>query len=97
MHVLNSCRFVLANTTELHEKIGQLSNRVRELELALRDSHILSHPSEQHPLLRDDLLQIKRPLEREPTLTTQPEEKTESVDNITAIGSLYVNDYISLD
>jgi hypothetical protein len=58
-------RFVLASTQELHEKISELSIRVRELEDALRTSH--QHLSmEQHPLLNAELLQIKAPLQRDP-------------------------------
>lgn len=58
-------RFVLASTTELHEKINQLGNRVRQLEDALRASHS-QLSTETHPLLVDDLLRIKAPLQREP-------------------------------
>src|SRR5258705_13095005 len=51
---------VLANTEELHEKVEHLRSRVRELEDALRN--IQSSVSEQpHPLLREDLLNIKSP------------------------------------
>ncbi|KAJ4491601.1 hypothetical protein C8J55DRAFT_450236 [Lentinula edodes] len=47
-------RFILANTGQLHAKISQLSERVRQLENALRD-----HTSPEHPLLAPDLLQMK--------------------------------------
>ncbi|KAI0924799.1 hypothetical protein AcW2_005572 [Taiwanofungus camphoratus] len=56
-------RFVLASTQELHEKIAQLSNRTRDLEDGLRASHAL-HSMDQHPLLADDLLAIKAPIQR---------------------------------
>lgn len=62
---LRNRRFVLASTQELHEKISVLCNRVRELEDALRHSHSLVSP-DRHPLLAEDLLQIKAPLQREP-------------------------------
>ena len=52
---LSAPRFVLASTQDLHEKINQLANRVRELEDALRTSHTL-HSLEPHPLLSDELL-----------------------------------------
>lgn len=55
---------MLASTQDLHEKISELSNRVRDLEDALRDSH-RQLSGEQHPLLAEDLLRIKAPLERE--------------------------------
>lgn len=55
---------MLASTQELHEKISELCNRVRELEDALRDSH--GHLSTQtHPLLTEEYLRIKMPLQRE--------------------------------
>lgn len=80
--------FVLANTEVLHEKINQLANRVRHLEDALAESH--SRYSEQpHHLLSDELLQIKRPLERERmNEVAQKEEKVEQSDSIDAMGSL---------
>jgi hypothetical protein len=58
-------RFVLASTQELHEKIHELANRIRDLEDALRSAHgQLS--VESHPLLSEELLQIKTPLQRDP-------------------------------
>ena len=61
----------MASTTELHEKISQLANRVRELEDALRASHS-QIASDVHPLLTEDLLAIKYgpetlPASRDPT------------------------------
>lgn len=51
---------VLANTEELHEKIERLCSRVRELEDALRT--LQSTVSERtHPLLQEDLLNLKTP------------------------------------
>ncbi|KAJ6508508.1 hypothetical protein C8R45DRAFT_967653 [Mycena sanguinolenta] len=46
-------RFILANTEQLHEKITQLSERVRQLEDGLESV------SAQHPLLAPDLRRIK--------------------------------------
>ncbi|KXN89389.1 hypothetical protein AN958_05762 [Leucoagaricus sp. SymC.cos] len=84
-------RFVLANTEALHEKINDLAIRIRSLEDALADSH--NRFSDQaHPLLSDELLQIKRPLERERMdVTTVKEEKTEQSDSIDAMGSLSIS------
>ena len=81
------CRFVLANTEALHEKINLLANRVRHLEDGLAEAHSLNshHP---HPLLRDDLLQIKRPLERERLDVPPTEEKPDIGDSIDSLGSL---------
>lgn len=82
-----SYRFVLANTEALHEKITVLANRVRQLEDGLADSHArTSHTP--HPLLSQDLLQIKRPLERERLDMSQTEEKPEADDTIDSLGSL---------
>ncbi|KAL0580573.1 hypothetical protein V5O48_001398, partial [Marasmius crinis-equi] len=84
-------RFVLANTEVLHEKITQLASRVRTLEDALAVSHSKTslHP---HPLLSEDLLQIKRPLERE-RLDQPPAKdvKEEGGDTIDAMGSLAIS------
>ncbi|EIN06066.1 hypothetical protein PUNSTDRAFT_54365 [Punctularia strigosozonata HHB-11173 SS5] len=55
-------RFVLASTQDLHEKIHELCLRVRSLEDGLRASH---RGPEPHPLLADELLKIKMPLQRD--------------------------------
>ncbi|KAF4610658.1 hypothetical protein D9613_006789 [Agrocybe pediades] len=83
-------RFVLASTQELHEKISELATRVRELEDALRASH--SHlSSEPHPLLSEELLKIKAPLQRDvnnkTSVTIKEEENPDVVD---AFGSLSI-------
>jgi Mg2+ and Co2+ transporter CorA len=79
---------VLANTEALHDKINQLATRVRQLEDALQESHE-NNSHIPHPLLSDELLQIKRPLERERfDLPLVKEEKQEPGDTIDAIGSL---------
>jgi hypothetical protein len=85
---------VLASTQELHEKISQLANRVRELEDALRSSHA-QHSSDIHPLLTEELLQIKAPLQRElpnknGALVTLKEEET-NPDIVDAFGSLSIS------
>ncbi|KAH7873029.1 fungal-specific transcription factor domain-containing protein [Lentinula edodes] len=85
-------RFVLANTEDLHDKISQLATRVRQLEDALAHSHSISS-SQPHPLLSDDLLQIKRPLERERADGAQPKEKKpDTNDTIDAMGSLSISE-----
>ncbi|PPR00530.1 hypothetical protein CVT24_005504 [Panaeolus cyanescens] len=51
-------RFILASTTQLHDKIYEMSNRIRQLEDAL--AILQSMVSDQrHPLLTDELLRIK--------------------------------------
>ena len=88
-------RFVLASTQELHEKISELATRVRELEDALRSSH--SHlTSEQHPLLTDELLKIKAPLQRDISHTKTPssviiKEEETNPDIVDSFGSLSIS------
>ena len=53
------CSFVLADTDRLHAKITDMSDRIRQLEDALEISHS-SNSSHNHPLLREELLSIKR-------------------------------------
>jgi len=86
--------FVLASTQELHEKISELATRVRELEDALRASH--AHlTTEQHPLLSEDLLKIKAPLQRDAsqaksTSSTSIKEEEPNPDVVDAFGSLSI-------
>ncbi|KAF4569974.1 hypothetical protein EYR40_008957 [Pleurotus pulmonarius] len=88
-------RFVLASTQELHEKITELANRVRQLEDGLRASHSqISH--EPHPLLSEELLKIKAPLQREaPSHRSQHHEPTKEEENnpdvVDAFGSLSIS------
>ncbi|KAI5122510.1 hypothetical protein M0805_001418 [Coniferiporia weirii] len=79
-------RFVLANTESLHDKIAELSHRVRSLEDALAVAH---NSNERHPLLSDELLKIKNPLEREVIL--EAPRPTEEEDTIDAVGSLSIS------
>lgn len=84
-------RFVLANTEVLHEKITTLANRVRQLEDALHDVYG-QVSSERHPLLSDELLQIKRPLEREAPDETPQDPDPDTAEAIDQVGSLSIND-----
>ena len=79
--------FILANTEVLHDKIGILSNRVRQLEDALAEAYAM-YNSERHPLLSDDLLQIKRPLERESRNEMPSLPEADTAEAIDAVGSL---------
>lgn len=96
-HLLNFflTRFVLASTQELHEKIAELATRVRQLEDGLRSSHA-QLSSESHPLLSEDLLRIKAPLQREPAphrnnlQITVKEEEDQNPDVVDAFGSLSI-------
>ena len=88
-------RFVLASTQELHEKITQLANRVRQLEDGLRASHSQVSP-EVHPLLSDELLKIKAPLQRDVTnvkpanVPAVVKEEENNPDAVDASGSLSI-------
>ena len=87
-------RFVLATTQELHEKITELCSRVRDLEDALRVSHT-QNSTKPHPLLTDELLRVKAPLQREsppinPTTINQQEEEN-NPDVIDSFGTLAIN------
>ncbi|EIW58721.1 uncharacterized protein TRAVEDRAFT_123989 [Trametes versicolor FP-101664 SS1] len=87
-------RFVLASTQDLHEKINQLANRVRDLEDALRASHTL-HSLDPHPLLSEDLLRIKAPIQRENLINTgatngNPDEQ--GADVVDSFGSLSISE-----
>jgi hypothetical protein len=88
-------RFVLASTQELHEKIAELATRVRQLEDGLRTSHAQSS-SDSHPLLSEELLRIKAPLQREAAplrnnlQVTVKEEEEQNPDVVDAFGSLSI-------
>jgi hypothetical protein len=87
--------FVLASTQELHEKIAELATRVRQLEDGLRASHAQLSP-EPHPLLSEELLRIKAPLQREAAplrnnlQVTVKEEEEQNPDVVDAFGSLSI-------
>lgn len=55
----HTLRFILANTEQLHDKIKTMSERIRQLEEALQVVQSQISP-EEHPLLRQDLLSIKK-------------------------------------
>ena len=87
-------RFVLASTQELHEKITELCSRVRDLEDALRTSHA-QNSIEPHPMLSDDLLRVKAPLQREAPprnpMTINQQEEENNPDVIDSFGTLAIN------
>lgn len=89
-------RFVLASTQELHEKISELANRVRDLEDALRSDHA-QLSTDAHPLLTEELLRIKAPLQREPSGARAPsafpgvKEEEHNPDVMESFGSLSIS------
>ncbi|KZT70758.1 hypothetical protein DAEQUDRAFT_667064 [Daedalea quercina L-15889] len=88
-------RFVLASTQELHEKVALLSSRIRDLEDALRTSHAQQSP-ELHPLLAEDLLTIKAPIQREGLAQlvagNEHAQGDSTVDVVDNFGSLHISD-----
>ena len=63
---------------------------MRQLEDALSEEHRI-RSNERHPLLSDELLAIKRPLEREAKneqLQIKPQTEAEAEEAIDAVGSL---------
>ena len=87
----SATRFVLASTQDLHEKISELSTRVRELEDGLRASHA-QHSTTQHPLLAEDLLRIKAPLQREGLSLPTNGSDEQGGDVVDSFGSLSISD-----
>lgn len=84
---------MLATTQELHEKINELAQRVRDLEDGLRASHS-QLSTDTHPLLAEDLLKIKAPLQREPPTrgsNGQVKEEETASDVPDAFGSLSIS------
>lgn len=81
--------FILADTEQLHRKISEMSNRIRQLEDAL--AILQSTVSDQrHPLLNDDLLKIKFGAEtlRSPRSSSPGDEQDNPRQSIDATGTL---------
>ncbi|GAW07669.1 hypothetical protein LENED_009676 [Lentinula edodes] len=83
-------RFVLADTSQLHTKITEMGQRIRQLEDALAISHS-GISNEPHPLLRDELLSIKFGPENG-TTSRAPPSRDPSVESIDAFGTLTIFD-----
>ncbi|KAI0079109.1 hypothetical protein K474DRAFT_1659611 [Panus rudis PR-1116 ss-1] len=81
-------RFVLADTEQLHRKISEMSERIRQLEdaLAIFQAGI---SNERHPLLRDELLSIKFGPEVRRTIDEENSRNAQS-QTIDALGTLTV-------
>ncbi|KAF8128761.1 hypothetical protein EV363DRAFT_1340522, partial [Boletus edulis] len=90
-------RFVLADTEKLHEKIFIMSHRIRQLEDALVVLQSSVAPSETHPLLRRDLLDVKSIIDLHVAIDEDKTQKnTEHADDdseyIEAFGTLALRD-----
>ncbi|KAI1790216.1 fungal-specific transcription factor domain-containing protein [Ganoderma leucocontextum] len=84
-------RFILADTEQLHRKISEMSERIRQLEDALAIFQAgISH--ERHPLLQDELLTIK--FGPEVRRTVDDEHKRDMLSaSIDALGTLTVGEH----
>jgi hypothetical protein len=83
-------RFVLADTSQLHSKITEMGQRIRQLEdaLAISQSGV---SNEQHPLLREELLSIKFGPENG-SVPKSHRSRDPSVESIDAFGTLTIFD-----
>ncbi|KAF9563813.1 hypothetical protein CPC08DRAFT_705725 [Agrocybe pediades] len=97
-------RFVLADTEALHQKIGQMSDRIRQLEdaLAILQSTLTGPNGDPHPLLHRDLLKIKSSIdlhsasdaatEGKAARDGKEEEEGDAEQYIDAFGTLAIRD-----
>jgi hypothetical protein len=94
-HYLYASSFVLADTDRLHNKITEMSARIRQLDDALSVSHSLTS-NDTHPLLQRDLLQIKSIIDLHSAIeqANQNEETTERDDSrvLDTFGTLALRD-----
>ncbi|KAJ6538585.1 fungal-specific transcription factor domain-containing protein [Mycena sp. CBHHK59/15] len=85
-------RFVLASTDHLHTKIGEMGQRIRQLEDALAIFQASTGSNETHPLLRDELLSVKFGPEKGSVPDKLAKRKETSMDSIDALGTLTIGD-----
>ncbi|KAG6855100.1 hypothetical protein C0991_006029 [Blastosporella zonata] len=85
-------KFVLADTTQLHAKIAEMGQRIRQLEdaIAIFQSGV---SSETHPLLRDELLSIKFGPDKGHLLEREEPIRDHSTESIDALGTLTIGDH----
>lgn len=88
---LTVTRFVLADTEQLHRKISQMGQRIRQLEdaLAIFQSGV---SGETHPLLQDHLLGIKFGPEVRASDEPVP-HRDPIVESVEAFGTLTIGDH----
>ncbi|KAJ3573873.1 hypothetical protein NP233_g2152 [Leucocoprinus birnbaumii] len=85
-------RFVLADTAQLHSKIAEMGQRIRQLEdaLAIFQSGV---SNETHPLLTDDLLAIKFGPEKGQIQEKEENASKRVIESIDAIGTMTIGDH----
>jgi hypothetical protein len=79
-------RFVLADTEQLHRKIAEMAQRIRQLEdaLAIFQAGV---SNETHPLLQEELLSVKYGLETH----TDPNSQDDLDGSVDALGTLTID------
>ncbi|KAF9452456.1 hypothetical protein P691DRAFT_697077 [Macrolepiota fuliginosa MF-IS2] len=84
-------RFVLADTAQLHSKIAEMGQRIRQLEdaLAIFQAGVSTDP---HPLLRDELLAIKFGPEKNHGSEKDTHFPQPIIESIDAIGTMTIGD-----
>ncbi|TDL26879.1 hypothetical protein BD410DRAFT_835987 [Rickenella mellea] len=80
-------RYVLADTEQLHRKLLDMSERIRQLEDALEIQ--FAHSPVPHPLLREELLAVKRIELNEPVERGQSPKEHDALEDF---GTLTVSD-----
>ncbi|KXN83717.1 hypothetical protein AN958_00859 [Leucoagaricus sp. SymC.cos] len=85
-------RFVLADTAQLHTKIAEMGQRIRQLEdaLAIFQAGV---SNESHPLLRDELLAIKFGPEKGQIPDKDSNVPSRVIESIDAIGTMTIGDH----
>lgn len=85
-------RFILADTEQLHRKIADMSNRIRQLEDAL--AILQSATSDKrHPLLSDELLKVKFGSEAlNPPQDSSSDRDASMLESIDVLGTLTLGD-----
>ncbi|KAL5513258.1 hypothetical protein ACEPAH_3656 [Sanghuangporus vaninii] len=82
-------RSLLSDTAQLHRKLSEMSQRIRQLEDALEISHSANSTS-HHPLLREELLAIKRGVA--PPAPPPPSDGGPDNDYVEAMGTMSISE-----
>jgi hypothetical protein len=83
---------VLADTAQLHAKVAEMGQRIRQLEdaLAIFQAGVSNEP---HPLLRDDLLAIKFGPEKGQVPEKDINAPQRAAESIDAVGTMTIGDH----
>lgn len=89
---------LLSDTAQLHRKLSEMSQRIRQLEDALEISHSSNSTSSataSHPLLREELLAIKRGIDVNALNASHHKhdrDDPQTEDELEALGTLSISD-----